>query len=359
MYSCVGLQVSGIPLANYFQTHIFDKVGLSSTVYDVTNGALGLHKNVLPYPAYIAYLAPATKQIQATTGIDSLSNLVDSAGSISSWTFGDFNNRTLLSSQRQAVLSSDTESNGVYAFTARYPGPSNLDFTIGNAAGAMLSTPQDMAQWFRVLVTQPDQLGLSKEILRSLFGLTTVVPRVQTIGNVTWLYAQGILVVPDPDHPRGLGVSHLYYVGSLGGFRAVVYVALHPTNSFKDIFVNVLAATVLPDPATWPPGISFTSEGSCVYAAVNASTSSANSTSSPSQKAASSDATTSVGGRRGLLSPETANTAETGGVAARGAVSDILCEVKVLQPVAMRSLAEVLVFKAVKAVTGTKWFGLQ
>lgn len=338
-----------MPLADYFKTYIFAKAGMSSTIYDITNGAMGLHKNTLPYPAYISYLTPATNQLEATFGIDSLNDLTDSIGSLKSWHFGDVNNKTLVMSQPAAVLNPSAQPAGVYAFTAKYPGPSNFDWTMANAAGAMVSTPQDMAKWFRVLVTQPEQLGLSKEILKSMLQLTTVVPGVQTIGNVTWLFAQGVIVVPDATHPRGLGVSHLYYVGSLGGFRAVPYLALDRADPAKDVFVNVLVATVLPDVKTWPAGIGFSSSSKCVYAAGAASNSSSSSGLHQSTSKA-----LSAGRRRLLDTTATGSTA----AAAASSVPSILCEVKDIQPEAMRALDSVLVMKAVTGVTGRNWFGL-
>lgn len=45
-------------IADYYRINIFQKYGLSSTLYDTSNGILGLHKAQLPYPAYISYLMP-------------------------------------------------------------------------------------------------------------------------------------------------------------------------------------------------------------------------------------------------------------------------------------------------------------
>jgi hypothetical protein len=147
--------------------------------------------------------------------------------------------------------------------TAKYPGPSGFDWTLANAAGAIVSTPQDMAKWFRALLVEPDHLGLGKDLLREFLTLSTEVPGMPSftvssegrIVNATLTFAQGLVVLKDLQHPRGLGVSNVYYLGSLGGFQASIYMWLHPTDASKDVFVNAVAATVLPDRSNWPEAV--------------------------------------------------------------------------------------------------------
>jgi hypothetical protein len=55
----------------------------------------------------------------------------------------------------------------------------------------------------------------------------------------------------------------VYYLGSLGGFQASVYMWLHPSDASKDVFINSAAATVLPAKSDWPDAAQNLTESAC------------------------------------------------------------------------------------------------
>ncbi|KAF6258824.1 beta-lactamase/transpeptidase-like protein [Scenedesmus sp. NREL 46B-D3] len=322
-YSIVGYiveKVSGLPLADYFRIHIFDKCGLSSTLYDPTNGAVGIHKQQLPYPAYITYLQPGQDAALADTSGASIQQLAASAGSPRYWA-GDVPSNTSAAAAaatvagKQAAANSSADGSIRVGMTAKFPGPSGFDWSLANAAGAIVSTPQDMAKWLRALLVGPDHLGLGKELLKEFLGLSTDVagmPRltVRSNGsfvNATLEFAQGLVVLKDAAHARGLGVSSVYYLGSLGGFQAAVYMWLDPRDPAKDVFINAVAATVLPERSGWPA------------AAQNLTRSQA---SSPS-------------------------------------LQSVLCDLSNMVPGAMKTLPDMLARNAFRGLNGFDWFNLQ
>ena len=86
---------------------------------------------------------------------------------------------------------------------------STLDHPVDTtASGGIISTPRDMAKWFRALTRTPEVLGLDNATLRTIFTTGIPVP-----GNrLGLLYAQGILVQPDPQQP--LGTRRIFYNGN-------------------------------------------------------------------------------------------------------------------------------------------------
>jgi hypothetical protein len=331
-----------MPLADYFRINIFDKYGLSSTVYDTTNGIIGIHKNQLPYPAYITYLQPGQDNAVADTSGASLQDLIGSTGSPTSWG-GDVrtaNTTTTDKGPDPAQIS--------VGMTAKYPGPSGLDWALGNAAGSMVSTPQDMTRWFRALLVEPEHLGLGVDLLREFLALSTTIPGVPWMNvssngrraiNATLSFAQGLIVMKDPEHSRGLGVSNVYYLGSLGGFQATVYMWLHPTDASKDVFVNAVAATVLPDRQDWPAAAqNLTLAAHCSQLEPNPAKSSSR----------------MVGRRlRGLAAASTA--------AAETAVMplSVLCELSNMVPRVIKTVPDLLARKAFQGLMGKEWFDIQ
>lgn len=379
-YSIVGHiieKVSGMPLADYFRINIFEKHGLSSTLYDPTTGVLGLHKQQLPYPAYITYLQPGQDAALADNAGASIQQLESSAGSARYWG-GDVqgNARIINTTAAAGELQSGNVSVGM---TAKYPGTSGFDWTLANAAGAIVSTPQDMAKWFRALLVRPDHLGLGKDLLKEFLTLSTDVPGMPrlnvsasngSIVDTTLVFAQGLVVLKDPDHARGLGVSNVYYLGSLGGFQASVYMRLDPKDAAKDVFVNAVGATVLPARSDWPSAAQNLTGTECLTDQRNttavAGTTSRKNTSS---------GTAAVGGRhRRLLNSDIfklvvgaasgAADAPAGHVqqveATAGNVSvfGVLCELSNMEPSAIKTVPDMLARKAFRGLTGCDWFDL-
>jgi hypothetical protein len=125
--------------------------GLSSTLYDPTNGAVGIQKRALSFPAYITYLQPGQDDALADVSGATFQQLESSAGSRQFWGV-DIN----ISASGDAA----SRGNVSVGLTAKYPGPSGFDWTLANAAGAIVSSPQDMAKWFRALMVDPDHAGL-------------------------------------------------------------------------------------------------------------------------------------------------------------------------------------------------------
>jgi CubicO group peptidase (beta-lactamase class C family) len=358
-------QVSGMPLADYFRTNIFRKYSLSSTLYDPTNGILGTHKGQLPYPAYLTYLQPGQTDAITDTAGATLEQLTASAGNPAYWG-GDADAAAAVGNA--AAASSDPAARRVsIGMTAKYPGPSGFDWTLANAAGAIVSTPQDMGKWLRALLVDPDHLGLGKDVLREFLTLSTVAPgmpswTVSTEGrtvNATLTFAQGLVVLKDLQHPRGLGVSNVYYLGSLGGFQASIYMWLHPTDASKDVFVNAVAATVLPDRSNWPEAAQNISGFNC--SVVNSANSAGDSfpvSAGKSTDLVSSGGHSGAGGSRRLLGAQPVQSS----LAGRGPAADVsalLCELTMMAPSAIKTVPDLLARKAYKALMGREWFGMQ
>jgi hypothetical protein len=336
-------------LADYFCINIFDKYGLSSTQYDTTNGVVGIHKNQLPYPACITYLQPGQDAAVADVSGSSIEDLTASTGSPMFWG-GDI--RSANKTTADEALNAAQISVGM---TAKYPGPSGMDWALGNAAGSLVSTPQDMARWFRALLVEPQHLGLGVDLLREFLALSTTIPGVPWLNvssdgrrtvKATLSFAQGLLVMKDPQHSRGLGVSNVYYLGSLGGFQATVYMWLHPTDASKDVFINAVAATVLPDRQDWPAAAqNLTGATQCNQL---------------QQQLQQSSVTTSSGlsGRR-LRAFAAAN---SGSMAASESVVTplrLLCELSNIVPSVIKTVPDLLARKAFKGLMGKEWFDIQ
>jgi hypothetical protein len=338
-------QVSGKSLVDYFRTFIFDKYGLSSTLYDPTNGAVGVHKRALSFPAYITYLQPGQDDALADVSGATIQQLESSAGSRQFWG-EDFS----------TAVQSDAAGRGNVSvgMTAKMPGPSGFDWTLANAAGAIVSTPQDMAKWFRALLADPDHAGLGKDLIKEFLTLATDVPGMPVMNvsvngrtaQATLAFAQGLVVMKSPDHPRGLGVSSVYYLGSLGGFQASVYMWLHPSVASKDVFINSLAATVLPAKADWPDAAQNLTGNACTSTAA-----AAGSGNSLSAGQGINPASALPGGRRLMASAATADGAE-GQVDLLG----VLCEVSNIVSRAIKTLPDLLSKKAYRSLTGREWF---
>jgi hypothetical protein len=382
--------VSGLPLADYFRINIFDKYGLHSTLYDPTNGALGIHKQQLPFPAYITYLQPGQDDALADTSGATIEQVAASSGSPRYWG-GDVRKPTALNASIGATATatalinrSGSSSRGMMSvgMTAKYPGPSGFDWTLANAAGAVVSTPQDMGKWFRALLVEPDHLGLGKQLLREFLTLSTDVPHMPLLNvtsgngsvmNATLVFAQGLVVMKDPDHARGLGVSNVYYLGSLGGFQASIYMRLDPTDPAKDVFVNAVAATVIPDKKDWPAAAQNLTAEQCLQAHKSAD---AGGAASIANKSSSNDSsTTAAGGRhRRLLNaallklvagaaPSAAAVAEEQvhaepGVPQAEYVEGVLCALSSMVPSAIKTVPDMLARQAFKELTGSDWFDL-
>jgi hypothetical protein len=376
-----------MPLADYFRFSIFEKYGLHSTLYDPTNGALGIHKQQLSFPAYITYLQPGQDDALADTSGSTIEHFAASSGSPRYWG-GNVStpaapNATGSGAAAATASGSLAGSGGVLTvgMTANYPGPSGFDWTLANAAGAIISTPQDMGKWFRALLVEPDHLGLGKELLREFLTLSTDVPRMPllnvlssngSIRNATLVFAQGLVVMKDPDHARGLGVSNVYYLGSLGGFQASIYTWLDPTDPAKDVFINAVAATVLPDSKDWPAAAQNLTAEQCQRAHKVADTGGAASIANISGSSGSS--TAAVGGRhRRLLNAAvfklTARAAPSAAAAAVAeelvhaesvvpSVGGVLCALSSMVPSAIKTVPDMLARKAFTQLTGRDWFDL-
>jgi hypothetical protein len=376
-----------MPLADYFRINIFDKYGLHSTLYDPTNGALGIHKQQLPFPAYITYLQPGQDDALADTSGATVEQFAASSGSPRYWGGGVRTPAAMNASSGEAAAATASgnlagSSNGgmmTVGMTAKYPGPSGFDWTLANAAGAIVSTPQDMGKWFRALLVEPDHLGLGKELLREFLTLSTDVPHMPVLNvtssngsvmNATLVFAQGLVVMKDPDHARGLGVSNVYYLGSLGGFQVAIYMRLDPTDPAKDVLINAVAATVLPDRKDWPAAAQNLSVEQCSQAHMMADTGGAAGIANKSGSNGSS--TTAVGGRhRRLLNPAVLKLV-AGAAPSAAAVADeqvhaesglpsvegVLCALSSMVPSAIKTVPDMLARKAFTELTGRDWFDL-
>lgn len=375
---CANAQVSGMTLADYFRDRL-DKYGLTQTLYDPTDGVTGIHKGQLPFPAYITYLQPGQSDAVADTAGVAVKQLAASAGSSSYWG-GDVagRNSTAVKTMNLAAGTAEAKqsigqtrvragqrptSQGVsVGVTAKYPGPSGLDWTFGNAAGSMVSTPQDMAKWFRALLVQSDHLGLGKELLREFLTLSTTVPGVPSWNvssegrsmNATLAFAQGLLVVKDPQHPRGLGVSNVYYLGSLGGFQATVYMWLHPKDASKDVFVNAVAATVLPDKNNWPDAAQNLTGSDCSAFAGTTSSSTVVGSAGRSSVGYAPGRGSTGGSNRRLLG---ALAVQSLGENAADALS-MLCELSNMVPSVIKTVPDMLARKAFQVLMGREWFDI-
>ena len=59
------LQVSGMSTKEYFQTRIFNKVGMKDTVFDLSGGNDGVYSGLLRPPGYVSYLSPLSLSVPA------------------------------------------------------------------------------------------------------------------------------------------------------------------------------------------------------------------------------------------------------------------------------------------------------
>jgi hypothetical protein len=365
-------QVAGMPLADYFRTNIFSKYSLTSTLYDPTDGILGTHKGQLPYPAYITYLQPGQTEALTDTAGAALGQLAASAGNPAYWG-GDADDADAVDSAADANTDPRAAGSVSVGMTAKYPGPSGFDWTLANAAGAIVSTPQDMAKWFRALLVEPDHLGLGNDLLREFLTLSTEVPGMPSftvssegrVVNATLTFAQGLVVLKNLQHPRGLGVSNVYYLGSLGGFQASIYMWLHPADASKDVFVNAVAATVLPDRSNWPEAVQNMSGLNC--SSVNSVGSTGDSfkavdagaphVADPGSSGGQVGADGNAIGRRLLGVPS-----GQGLLVGKGPTADVsalLCELSAMAPSAVKTVPDLLARTAYKALMGRDWFDMQ
>jgi CubicO group peptidase (beta-lactamase class C family) len=245
--------VSGLPISAYFKRNIFQPLGLNSTFLDVSGGLDGIYANTVPYPSYVAYLNPVELGMYAFD-----KGYIGSA----TYTAGTVNAAALSPKARAAA---GAGAPGRWAKTGRsaltsVPGS---DFGYSSGSGAIQGSVGDMARWLRALTVQPQRLGLKPETVRRMLNTSTRIPEPKGTtpfgsvgGAVAALkgrlrYAQGVVVVQDPSNRR-LGVSGLFYKGSLGGFDATYYLALHPTDPSKDTFVYVMTTTNTAFPAYSP-----------------------------------------------------------------------------------------------------------
>ncbi|KAI8465584.1 MAG: beta-lactamase/transpeptidase-like protein [Monoraphidium minutum] len=236
--------VSGLPLAAYLQQHIIGPLGLASTFMDVSMGQDGVYKNAVPYPAYIAYMAPLDLGMPAS----------DKAY---------LGKRTYTSGN----VGARGAAPGRWAKTGRAAAPSfgGNDFNFATGAGAVQSSGRDVAKWLRVLTTEPQKLGLSPATLRRMLAApaATAVPYKGPAANGTAAasalgalaarveFAQGAVVLRGAKGAKGAaaaggrlgGVEGVYYKGSLGGFDATYYLVLHPSDASKDVLVFLLTTT--------------------------------------------------------------------------------------------------------------------
>jgi hypothetical protein len=122
-----------------------------------------------------------------------------------------------------------------------------------------------MSKWFRAITTRPEAIGLSVDTVKQMLALGTPVWSRgvnQSEYGVDIQFCQG--VVANKKSSGRFGVTNLYYMGSSGGFEAVVYVEVHPTDPSKDVFVNVATTTVL-DVGVVKPAISKDAQGRCAW----------------------------------------------------------------------------------------------
>ncbi len=63
------------------------------------------------------------------------------------------------------------------------------DYTIGGAAGAIISTQADMLKWFRTLTTAPEVLGLRTDLVKEMFTTGILTPQGRQ-RNLDLIYAQ-------------------------------------------------------------------------------------------------------------------------------------------------------------------------
>ncbi|KAF6256591.1 hypothetical protein COO60DRAFT_1461584 [Scenedesmus sp. NREL 46B-D3] len=245
------MQLGAASIAEYLQL-----IGVLRMPLEFRPGSSYHYSN--PGYSIVGYIVekPGQDAALADTSGASIQQLAASAGSPRYWA-GDVPSNTSAAAAaatvagKQAAANSSADGSIRVGMTAKYPGPSGFDWSLANAAGAIVSTPQDMAKWLRALLVGPDHLGLGKELLKEFLGLSTDVagmPRltVRSNGsfvNATLEFAQGLVVLKDAAHARGLGVSSVYYLGSLGGFQAAVYMWLDPRDPAKDVFINAAAAT--------------------------------------------------------------------------------------------------------------------
>jgi len=243
-------KLSGMPIQAYFQKHIFDPLGMKETNYDVTNGQNGIYRNSVPYPSYIPYLSPLSVTMDPANQ-DYLGPLVFTSGNVP-----DKASPEGPPYARVVKVGRNWGSTGGL-------GPGFQSF--GNAAGAIWSTTADMNKWFRAYTTQPEALGLSSDVVKQMQSLCTPLWSRnvnQSAYGVDIQFCQG--VVANKKASGRLGVTNLYYMGSSGGFEAVVYVEVHPTDPSKDVFVNVASTTVL-DVAPLKEYLGKDGQGRCIW----------------------------------------------------------------------------------------------
>lgn len=268
--------VSGVPIAQYFRDHIFGPLNMTSTFLDVSGGVDGVYKNAVPYPSYMAYLNPVEiGQFAFDKGY--IGNATYKAGTLKA--------APPPPGQRPAAAGTAAAgAPGRWAKTGRAPAPSvpGSDFGYASGSGAIQSSAADVTTWLRALTAEPKRLGLRPETVRRMLNTSTRVPIPQGAspfgslgGAVKALggrlrYAQGVVVVQDPPGapPSRLGVSGLYYKGSLGGFDSTYYLVPDKSDASKDVLAYVMTTT---DTAFAPYAPFITRAGGAAGAAANKS----------------------------------------------------------------------------------------
>jgi hypothetical protein len=204
-----------------------------------------VYKDAVPYPSYIPYVSPINLTMPALDqGV--IGNLTFRSGS----TFST-SNPYGPPYAKVIKVGANWGSTGLGPAFANLVGP----------AGAMWSTTGDQHKWFRILLSQPERVGLSQAIIKEMMQLCTplwvrgvpVLDRQKDFG-VDIRFCQGILASLSPK--SRFGAVSWYYEGSSGGFQAVNYVEIHPTDASKDVIVNMVVTTVL-DKGSVAPFISW------------------------------------------------------------------------------------------------------
>jgi hypothetical protein len=167
-------------------------------------------------------------------------------------------------------------------------------------------------------------------------------------------------------------VSSVYYLGSLGGFQASSYMWLHPSDPAKDVFINAVAATVLPERSNWPAAAQNLTAGQCLQEtaakpAVGVVGSSSGNAISTDATRASNGSSAAVGGRHRKLMTLPVFKLTTGGAAGEASAGmggvdvtpmHVLCELSSMLPSAIKTLPDLLARKAFNSLTGHDWFNM-
>jgi hypothetical protein len=235
----------------------------------------GAYINTLPYPAYVAYMAPLELGMPALDK-SYLGKLTYTAGTLDVVSLAAPAARTAAGGGVAPPAAP-----GRWAKTGRASAPifGGNDFAFATGAGAIRSSVRDVAKWLRALTTEPQRLSLSPATLARMLGASagaaTPMPPPKNSSAISAQaaalgprvqFAQGVVVLRDSSKDKGKtgggagpgrlgGVTALYYRGSLGGFDATYYLVLDPSDASKDVFTFVLTTT----DTAWSPYAPFLS----------------------------------------------------------------------------------------------------